>query len=138
MKKFLFLLIIVPLLSFNSIEKENNIVGKWKGVNLKNKIGYITFDEDGYASFEVDGKLMGGKNFDVKGKKASMTYSINFDTNPFEIDIKLSSPESTIQKSMLLIAQFKAKDTLILASNFNEIRPTEFNKDNSITLNRVK
>jgi hypothetical protein len=105
---------------------------------LKNKIGYFTFGEDGYASFEVNGKLMGGKDFDVKGKKASMTYSVNFDTNPFEINFNLSSPESTIQKNMLLIVKFKAKDTIILASNFNEIRPTEFNKDNSITLHRVK
>ncbi|WP_412560522.1 hypothetical protein [Winogradskyella sp. MIT101101] len=45
MKKILLLFIIAPLLSFNTIDLEENIIGKWKGEDEKNQIGLINFDK---------------------------------------------------------------------------------------------
>lgn len=138
MKKILLLFIIAPLLSFNTIDLEKNIVGKWKGEDEKNQIGLINFDKEGYASFEIDGRVMGGKEFDANGEKGSMTYSVNYDANPITIDVTMTLMASKTERQMLFIAEFKDDDTLVLASNFNPERPTEFNADNSITLHRVK
>ncbi|WP_412560521.1 hypothetical protein [Winogradskyella sp. MIT101101] len=81
---------------------------------------------------------MGGKEFDANGEKGSMTYSVDYDANPITIDVTMTLIDSKAKSHMFFIAKFKDDDTLILASNFNPERPTEFNADNSITLHRVK
>lgn len=138
MKKLLLVLILFPLLSFNSSKAEINITGTWKGLDETKEIGYMIFDNDGFATIEVEGQTYGGKEFEMNNKKASMTYSINFDTEPIQVDFVISLFDSKEERRMLLIAEFKDEDTMILASNFNSERPTEFNTDNSITLHRIK
>lgn len=53
-----------------------SIVGKWKGV-VENKAAYFTFDKEGYAFMEVKGMKIGGKEFELQGKKGSMRYEID-------------------------------------------------------------
>ena len=138
MKKILLFFFIVPLLSFNSSITEKNIIGKWKGEDGKNIIGLMIFDNDGYATIEIDGKTYGGKEFEINGEKGSMKYSINLDLEPIQIDLIITFLESKDQIKMLLIAEFQDKDTMILASKFTNERPTEFNSDNSTILHRIK
>lgn len=137
MKKLFFLLLLVPLLSFNSGEGKINIVGKWKGEDKK-EIGYMIFDSDGYASIEMGEQTVGGKEFVLNGKKGSMTYSINLDTVPVNIDLIITQLETKKQMKMLYIAKYLDEKTMILASNFNSERPIEFNSDNSIKMHRVE
>ncbi|MGB5417416.1 hypothetical protein [Algibacter sp.] len=137
MRKIIVLLILIPLLSYNSSKVEKNIVGKWKGEDEKNQIGYMTFDDEGFATSEIEGKIVGGKEFEMNGKKGSMTYSVNFDEKPIQIDLILTLLETKEQMSMLLIAKFQEEDVMIIASNFNETRPIDFSPDNSITLHRT-
>lgn len=137
MKKLLLLFILMPLLSFNTIQTDK-LVGKWKGVDEKDKIGFMTFDTEGFVSIEVDGEILGGKESDMNGEKVSMTYSINLDTDPVEIDFTMTKLSTKEQRSMLFIAEFQDEDNIKLASNFNAERPTEFNIDNSIVLTRMK
>ena len=138
MKKILLLFIIVPLLSFNSSISEKNIIGKWKGEDGKNIIGLMIFENDGYATIEINGEIYGGKEFEINGEKGSMRYSTNFDLDPIQIDLIITFLESKDQIKMLFIAEFQDKDTIILASKFSNKRPTEFNSNNSAILHRIK
>ncbi|MBU2922323.1 hypothetical protein KO504_13300 [Winogradskyella psychrotolerans] len=134
--KYLFTLFIIPTLLLNTTTNTNDFIGKWKGED-KNEIGYIIFDDEGYASFEINGQTIGGKEFFMNGKKGKMTYTINYDTNPIEVDFTMTKIESGESKKMLGIAEFTDEDTLKFNINFDAARPTEFD-DDSIILTRVK
>lgn len=137
MKRLLILLLAIPLLSL-TVEKENTkFIGKWIGEDKKD-IGYLNFDSEGYAYFEIQGQIMGGKEFVMNGKKGKMTYEINSETNPIQIDFIVTVLESGEQKSLLCIANFIDNDTMEFAINFEEKRPTEFNSENSIIFKREK
>lgn len=134
--KYLFTLFIIPALLLNTTTNTNDFIGKWKGED-KNEIGYIIFDDEGYAAFEINGQTIGGKEFFMNGKKGKMTYTINYDTNPIEVDFTMTKIESGESKKMLGIAEFTDEDTLKFNINFDAARPTEFDND-SIILTRVK
>jgi hypothetical protein len=74
-------------LEFNSIENNKaKFIGKWIGEDKKD-IGYLNFDSEGFAYFEIQGQIMGGKEFVQNGKKGSMTYEINSETKPIQVDL---------------------------------------------------
>lgn len=142
MKKIFILLIVLPLLSFNSNFNSSDLIGKWIGED-KGEVMFITFDEEGYAAFENDGQIIGGKEFVMNGKKGNMTYEANLDKNPIEIDFILTKlhptdEKSNEQKKMLCIAKFEDKNNMIIVLNFDSERPTEFSDSNSIKLKRVE
>ena len=134
--KYLFTFFIIPLLLLNTTSQKENFVGKWVGED-QNEIGYMIFDEEGYAAFEISGTVMGGKEFIMKGQKGKMTYTINYNTTPIEVDFTMTKIESGESKKILGIAEFTDKDTLNFDMSFDSERPTEFG-EGSITLKRVK
>lgn len=137
MKKLLILLLILPLLSF-ALENDNSqFIGKWIGTD-KNEFGYINFDGEGYAYFEIKGQIIGGKEFTMNGKKGKMTYEINSKTDPIQIDLIVTKLETGEEHRLLCIAKFIDSDTMEFAINFENQRPTEFSSSNSITLKREK
>ncbi|WP_435413031.1 hypothetical protein [Psychroserpens mesophilus] len=138
MRKIFLLFILIPLLSFNTSLADKQLIGKWEGKDEKNKVGTIIFDNEGYATIQIDGQAFGGKEFDVNGNKASMTYSINREVKPVEIDFIITSLETHIEMRMLMIAEFDGDNTMTIASDFNNTRPTEFNSGNSIKLYRIQ
>lgn len=137
MKKQLILFLFIPLFAFTVQKDTANFIGKWVGDDDV-QIGYIIFDTEGFVSFEVEGQLFGGKDFEIKGKRGSMSYEINNDANPIEIDFVLTKLDTGEQRKMLCIARFSDDDTMDFASGFSEQRPTEFNSENTITFKRVK
>jgi hypothetical protein len=137
MKKLFILLIILPLLSFNSNFNPDYLIGKWIEED-KGEIGFITFDKEGYVSFEIDGQVIGGKEFVLDGKKGKMTYEVNVEKEPIEIDFTVTKIESNESKKMLCIAKFEDENNMILTTIFSSERPTEFNKKNSIKLKRIE
>ncbi|WP_458627544.1 hypothetical protein [Winogradskyella sp. PC D3.3] len=134
--KYLFTFFIIPFFLLNTTSQKENFLGKWIGED-QSQIGYVMFDHEGYAAFEIDGEVMGGKEFYMKGQKGKMTYTINYDTNPIEVDFTITKIQSGEAKKILGIAEFTDKDVLIFDMSFDAERPTEFS-DNSITLKRVK
>lgn len=135
--KSLLIVILLPLFALNIQINPNNFVGKWVGDD-KNTVGTIIFDKDGYAAFEIDGQLIGGKEFVLHGKKGQMTYSINKETKPFQIDFTLTKLASGEQKTILAIAEFINADVINFAVSFDNIRPTSFDDGNGIILTRDK
>ncbi|SDI12359.1 hypothetical protein [Winogradskyella thalassocola] len=134
--KYLFTFFIIPVLLLSTTTQKEVFVGKWIGED-QNEIGYLVFDNEGYAAFEINGQVMGGKEFYMKGKKGKMTYSINYDTTPIEVDFTLTKIESGESKKILGIAEFTDKNTLNFNMSFDTDRPTEFGED-TMVLKRVQ
>ena len=134
--KHLFAFFIIPLFLLNTTSQKEDFIGKWTGED-QGEIGFIIFDDEGYASFEVEGQILGGKEFFMNGKKGKMTYTINYETNPIEVDFTMTKIESGESKIILGIAEFTDEDTMTFDMTFDTERPSEFG-DNSITLKRVK
>ncbi|NQY05391.1 MAG: hypothetical protein HRT68_04075 [Flavobacteriaceae bacterium] len=138
MKKLILLLVVIPFLSFQSQTKSVDIIGKWKGVDESKNLGYIIFEEGGYASLIIDGEVMGGKEFEKDGNKGSMTYEANFDTSPVHIDLIITVVNTKVAKKALGIAMFEDQNHMRFAIGFDGKRPTEFTDKNSVHLVRVK
>lgn len=134
--KYLLTLFIIPFLLFNTTTQKEDFVGKWIGDD-QGEVGYIVFDNEGYAAFEVNGQVMGGKEFYMKGQKGKMTYTINYEASPIEVDFTLTKVQSGESKKILGIAEFTDKDIMNFNISFDAERPSEFD-ENSITLKRVK
>ena len=134
--KHLLIFFIIPLMLFNSTSQKEDFVGKWIGED-KGDIGYIVFDEEGYASFEIEGQIMGGKDFTMNGQKGKMTYSINDKVNPVEIDFIITKIDTEESMELLGIAEFIDKDTVNFSISYDSVRPTQFG-ETSIILKRVK
>ncbi len=134
--KHLFAFFIIPLFLLNTTSQKEDFIGKWTGED-QGEIGFIIFDDEGYASFEVEGQILGGKEFFMNGKKGKMTYTINYETKPIEVDFTMTKIESGESKIILGIAEFTDEDTMTFDMTFDTERPFEFG-DNSITLKRVK
>lgn len=138
MKKLLLVLFVLPLMSFHSIDTEISIIGKWKGED-KGDIGFVSFDDEGYVIFETGGQTMGGKEFIMSGTKAKMTYKLNRETKPMELDLIITMLESNESRSMYGIVEFENEDKMHLAVGFGgTTRPTEFDDINSIYFFREK
>lgn len=137
MKKLIILLFIIPLLSMTTENDKTKFIGKWIGEDKKD-IAYLNFDSEGYAYFEIQGQIMGGKEFVNNGKKGSMTYEINSETEPIQVDLIVTLLETKEQKKLLCISNFIDDDTMEFAIGFEGIRPTEFDSENSIILKREK
>ncbi len=139
MKKIMcLLLLLLTLTSFNvNSELEFNIVGTWQGVDDK-EVGYFIFQEDGYAFFEHRGLKIGGKEFDIKGKKGSMSYEIDYASNPMKIDFIVTILEQDETRRLLCIAKKIANDKIKLAVGFTGERPTDFEDNDEMIFTRVK
>lgn len=135
MKKFLILLIAIPFLSLTTINDRDQFVGKWVG-NDNQEIGFIQFDEEGYVSLGIEGQEMGGKNFEIRGEKGDMTYTINDKTDPIEVDLVVTKLKSGEQKKLLCIVKFLSVDQMKIAIDFQNLRPTGFTEENSIILTK--
>ena len=137
MKKIILLLLLTPILSFNVLQTKVDIVGKWSGEDKK-EIGTFIFDSEGYAKIDARGKIIGGKNFNMGGISAKMTYNYRANKNPVEIDIIISEIEGKHLNTIYLFAEFIDNDTMKAGFLRDKNDPKEFTDDNSIILNRVK
>lgn len=135
MKKLLIILFILPFFAVAQEESASKLVGTWTSAD-SNEVGTINFYEDGYASFEVDGQVFGGKEFTIKGEQGSMTYEINTTTDPIQVDFIVTKLSSGKQKKLLCIAQFINSNTIKFNLNFEDMRPEKFDESNTIVLNR--
>ena len=138
LKKLSFALVTLLLLfSFTAPDGEH--VGKWKGKD-KGDIGFLTLSSEGYATFEFNGQIMGGRSYDHQGVKAAMKYTVNNGTSPKSIDfiiIDLSSDEELGRLKGII--NMKSRDEMQMALTFGggAGRPTDFEND-AIVFNRMK
>ncbi|MEC4005060.1 hypothetical protein OX283_010355 [Flavobacterium sp. SUN052] len=136
-KTIAFALIILSLCSFSvNTFKPFNFVGKWEAIGDKDKGSGFIFDADGYAFMFKNGEKLGGKNFNIKGQKGDMYYVINQNNNPITIDIVVSFKDAKKgKKKMMMLVKIVDNNTISLAAA-DEVRPTKFTKENTITFKR--
>lgn len=137
MKRLFLLLCLVPLLAMTIKDDKASLIGKWIGED-HNEIGFLNFDAAGYASFEIDGQVFGGKDFTIEGKRGAMTYEVDDKEQPMKIDLTITIMATGEKKKLLCIAQFLGPDTLKFAINLAGERPTDFDADQTIIFKRMK
>ena len=139
MKKIILLLLVtLSLTSFDTVDNTQfNIVGRWKGSDVKT-IGYVVFQADGYAYFEVQGQKMGGKDFVENGKRASMTYKFKEMGKMMHIDIVVKIVGEKNSHSLLGIAEKIDANSFKMQLGYDNVRPTTFNKNETAIFTRVK
>ena len=123
--------------SFDSPNDDKHL-GKWEGVD-KNKIGYISFDSEGYAAFEIDGQIVGGEKFEMQGMQFQMKYKIDYSITPVSLDIIMYSyHEKQELNRMKGILEFCEDGSMKMALDFSGVtRPVNFD-ENSLILTKVK
>lgn len=137
LKRISILFLSFILFSAFSLVETPAYVGKWRGED-KGDIGYVTLTEDGYALFEFDGQLMGGKSYTMDGVEASMLYEVEKKENYYNIDfiikkIEVKETLGTLQG----IFKMNSESQMVLAVGFDgSARPTNFETD-QITLNKI-
>ena len=124
-------------MAYSQTIDDNNFLGKWIGEDSAD-IGYLTFDKEGYAFFEIQGQILGGKEFEMNGKKGKMTYQINNEFSPIQVDFIVTILENGESRKLLCIANFIDDDTMEFAIDFENKRPLEFDAENSIIFKRDK
>lgn len=135
MKRIFILLFVLPIMSMTIERDQSLFIGNWVG-NDQGTIGKMTFDKEGFAWLEINGELIGGKESELDGAKKSLTYEINSEVDPIEVDLIKTDLDSKKETRMLCIARFIDNNTMKLASNFGGKRPKAFNPENSIILKR--
>lgn len=136
MKKIFFL--VVAVVSFLSFKSNNtyDLIGKWKGSDKKD-IGYIIFEREGYASFEFQGQLLGGKEFEINGEKATMFYKVDDTKEPIALDFIMTKIKTGETRNLRCIIKWVTKDCFKMEIGFTEKYPEDFS-DAVIIFNRVK
>jgi len=121
--------------------KAPTLIGKWQGED-EGQVGIITFDKSGYVSFTVDGKVIGGKKYEVEGVVMDMYYETDNSVTPHAIDFvfKLNEDQTELSR-MLGIYELVDEKTLILNMKFDGAeRPDRMDagSKDQITLKKVK
>lgn len=140
MKRLIFLLLALPLISFTSdtnLLAKKTLVGQWIGAD-GGDVGFITFEKDGYLRLKIGQEEIGGKEFEMDGVKAKMTYEVNYKSDPIEVDFIFEALDGSTTRRMLCIAEFINKDEIKFASDFSKVRPLAFTPENSIVFKRLK
>lgn len=137
LKRITILFLSFILFSAFTLVETPAYVGKWRGED-KGDIGYVTFTEDGYALFEFDGQLMGGKSYTMDGVEASMLYEVEEKENYYNIDFIIKKIEDKETLGTLQgIFKMNSETEMVLALGFDgSSRPTNF-ENNEISLRKV-
>ncbi len=142
MRKIIFLLHILLITGTSLITaQDNKLTGKWTGLS-EGKRGLLTIEEEGYASFTIDGETFGGKKYKADGILMTMTYEHNEQVMPHTIDFVISTAEDHTEIiRMKGIYKFVNDRTMIFNMKFDDSeRPQEFDKadPNQITFTKIK
>lgn len=96
MKKTLLLFCFI-VFSNIAIAQDKKIVGTWKGINREGTNIEFVFDSEGYITMSSRGEVIGGKEFEIQGVKASTKYETDQTTNPFKLIYKLINLSGNIE-----------------------------------------
>ncbi|WP_395062882.1 hypothetical protein [Flavobacterium sp.] len=143
MKKYLVLVLVATLFcsfTFRDNSADFNFVGKWKSEDKTEKNSGFIFEADGYAFMFKDAEKMGGKEFDINGTKGSMKYAVDKNANPIKLDLIITIKKQKVEtKKMLMLVKIIDNNTLSIAGgDLENVRPTKFTKENTVTFKRVK
>ena len=145
MKKLLLFLILITAGTFLSSYRlpgyEPELVGTWSGIYDNRQ---LIFHPEGFIDLTSEGKLLDGRRYMEEGQAFSISYEVNTQTNPKQIDYviyNLDDEEASTERMKgiyELITPTKLK--LAFGENSN-IRPESFkklNKNEVLIFEKVK
>lgn len=88
------IIIIFPLIT---ISQNQELLGTWESKDSDQPM-HMIFDEEGFLTFKVEGRLMGGKGYNVDGNLLRMTYKTHGKDSMLKITITL---RDLLQKKVL-------------------------------------
>lgn len=125
--------LLISLVSLNS--QEFTFVGKWMGKEKSGTVVYMDFDEDGYVTMRRNDEVMGGKEFKIKGEKFSMTYDVDTEKQPAQLDVTFIRLATGAQRKMFGIYKIINRDKAIICLT-EKVRPENFDGPEAITFVR--
>ena len=123
--------------SESNTQSDFTLVGKWKGED-QSEIGYITFDEYGYALIEMEDMTVGGKEYVQDVQKFSLEYQVNYSVDPMPIDLIFVEIGTGGQQIIPCLAKVIDQNSMTFSLSTNGIRPDKIQDGNYIILNRVE
>ena len=138
-KRILIILIVGFITSCNSQEKTSdfNIVGKWKSEDYSG-YGYFYFTESGFAGFEFE-KVKMDSIFSRNGENYNLTYKINYNSKPINLDLLIQNIKR--KKGMKMLGMIKIlnnNEILFARGEGNKERPLNFLGEETIKFKRVE
>lgn len=132
------LVTVIVILSFIQTYAQDDHVGLWMGIN-QGKFAYVNLDSSGYATFVIHEDTIGGASFDVDGELCSMTYETDYGRRNNAIDLIMKPINKNVEGiRMPGIFKFDKEHRIHLCINFDgRIRPSRYNKDYTMILNKV-
>lgn len=73
--------------------QEINHVGTWESKNVDSPMQMV-LDDDGFISFIVNKRYLGGKNYFSEGNRLSMTYRANYEDSTGTLSIIIKDPKT--------------------------------------------
>jgi|SRR6478735_135561 len=141
MKKSVKVLIalVALIFIFSFTPTKNQHVGTWKGVD-EGVTAYFIFDSAGFATFQFDGKNIGGRSFVMEGTTAQMTYVIDYTTKPISIDLIVSAVKTgeEIQRAKGIVEFVSAEKMKVNIDFLSKGRPTSFTGEDAFVLTKEK
>lgn len=122
----LFIVFFGLTVSANSFGQKTHI-GTWKA-NDHGDIGFVKFNEDGYAFFISNNDTIGGAKFTQNGITAKLTYTIDYTTKPINIDLVITRLDTAAEFGRMTgIVEFIGETKMKIRLNmFNSKRPVDF------------
>jgi len=129
--------IALLIIQVGCTKDNNSFIGEWSGTNLVGHKITMIFDSDGYATFIVDNKVMGGKSSLIDGKTVSVKYSFDMKKEPIWLDVfTIHEGKETIRDKA--IVKFIGKNKMQFKTYPDaEERPTDFDGKDTVLFTRV-
>ena len=128
------------MIAYNSFGQNdnNNLVGKWYGIDENGQPGNVLFDTENFVTFTSVKNTYGGKEFEVKGKLYMYKYTVDYTKNPIQLDYILYKKEKKEDtpiedKRFKSIVRFIEENTVEIKTGSNSKYPKKFSskKDKS-------
>ncbi|MFD0991054.1 hypothetical protein ACFQ1R_13175 [Mariniflexile jejuense] len=138
-KSILITIVIFSCASSGILQSEDKLVGKWNGTDFWNNKSDLIFTTDKNVSMTLNGEILGGENFEIKGTKAELKYEIDSSKDPIWIDFIAIEKESKIEKGRIKgIMRFIDENNVELLMNFNGVRFENFDKENEQSIVKIQ
>lgn len=133
MKRLLLLLWLLPLFAFQT-DTSAKLIGKWVGEDQTKAMGYILFDNEGYVTIGIGNETYGGKEFTMNGQKGQMTYEVNADVDPIEIDFIVKKFDDEQEDRLTCLAKFINDDQMLFIMGYEADETANFDEDSEQTI----
>lgn len=137
-KSFLLISVIYILNSCSNFNERH--IGEWITTDNTGKTSSLILDKSNHAVFVQDNQVIGGKEFEMNGKKGECKYEIDYSKNPIWLDLVVYEQGKSQEKARVKgIMRFITDDKIEYRLNFVGERFDKFDpddKENTIVLDK--